>query len=38
MPARLAITPRLMPAPAAAAYIGVSETRLRELGIPRTAR
>lgn len=35
MPARLAITPRLMPAPAAAAYIGVSETRLRELGIPR---
>ena len=28
-------TPRLMPAPAAAHYIGISESKLRSLGIPR---
>ena len=27
--------PRLMPAPVAARYIGVSVTKLRELGLPR---
>jgi len=27
--------PRLMPAPVAARYIGVSETKLRGLGLPR---
>lgn len=29
------ITPRLMPAPVAARYLGVSETTLRGLPIPR---
>jgi len=29
------VLPRLLPAPSAAAYIGVSETKLRELGIRR---
>lgn len=33
--ADLSFTPMLMPAPAAAHYIGVSETTLRGLGIPR---
>ncbi len=28
--------PRLLPAPEAAHYLGVSETKLRDLGIPRT--
>ena len=32
-----ALTPRLMPAPVAAAYLGISETKLRGLGIPRKA-
>lgn len=27
--------PRLMPAPRAASYLGISETKLRELNIPR---
>ncbi|MVO17137.1 helix-turn-helix domain-containing protein [Parasedimentitalea huanghaiensis] len=27
--------PRLLPSPAAAAYLGVSESMLRKLGIPR---
>lgn len=31
----IAFTPRLLPAPEAAAYIGVSQTTLRGLGIPR---
>jgi hypothetical protein len=31
----IAFTPRLLPAPEAAAYLGVSETTLRGLGIPR---
>lgn len=31
----LHFTPRLMPAPAAAAYLGISETKLRDLKIPR---
>lgn len=31
------ITPRLMPAPVAAAYLGVSESTLRSLCIPRKA-
>ncbi|OUS33189.1 hypothetical protein A9Q94_19985 [Rhodobacterales bacterium 56_14_T64] len=30
-----AFTPRLLPSPAAAAYLGVSESMLRKLGIPR---
>ena len=30
-----AFTPRLLPSPAAAAYLGVSESMLRNLGIPR---
>ncbi|MCU0909776.1 MAG: DNA-binding protein [Rhodobacteraceae bacterium] len=33
--ARHAFVPRLLPAPAAAHYLGVSETTLRGLGIPR---
>lgn len=32
-----AITPRLMPAPLAASYLGISETKLRSLAIPRKA-
>ncbi len=28
--------PRLLPAPSAAHYLGVGETKLRDLGIPRT--
>lgn len=32
-----AVTPRLMPAPVAAAYLGISETKLRSLAIPRKA-
>lgn len=35
MTARPDITPRLMPAPVAAAYLGVSESTLRQLGLPR---
>lgn len=35
MPATLAFVPRLLPAPQAAHYLGVSETKLRDLGIPR---
>lgn len=31
----LAFAPRLLPAPEAAHYLGVSETMLRGLGIPR---
>lgn len=31
----LQFTPRLLPAPQAAHYIGVSEAKLRELDIPR---
>ena len=31
----LHFTPRLLPAPAAAHYIGVSESKLRDLPIPR---
>lgn len=31
----LHFTPRLMAAPAAAAYLGISETKLAELAIPR---
>ena len=31
----LAFVPRLLPAPQAAAYLGVSETKLRDLNIPR---
>lgn len=31
----IAFTPRLLPAPEAAAYLGVSESMLRGLGIPR---
>ena len=34
---RPAFVPRLMPAPAAAHYLGVSESKLRELDIPRRA-
>lgn len=34
MPARPDITPRLMPAPLAARYLGVSESTLRDLSIP----
>ena len=30
-----AFTPRLLPSPAAAAYLGVSESMLRQLGIRR---
>ncbi|WIY27509.1 DNA-binding protein [Parasedimentitalea psychrophila] len=30
-----AFIPRLLPSPAAAAYLGVSESMLRKLGIPR---
>lgn len=33
--ADLTFAPRLLPSPAAAAYLGVSETKLRSLGIPR---
>lgn len=29
------ILPRLLPAPQAAAYLGISESKLRQLGIPR---
>lgn len=35
MPATLEFAPRLMPAPQAAHYLGVSESTLRNLGIPR---
>lgn len=31
----LTYAPRLLPAPRAAEYLGVSETKLRTLGIPR---
>ena len=31
----ISFTPRLLPAPDAAAYLGVSATKLRDLGIPR---
>ena len=31
----LEFVPRLMPAPVAAQYIGISETSLRTLGLPR---
>lgn len=31
----IAFAPRLLPAPQAAAYLGVSETKLRDLRIPR---
>ena len=34
---RTDIIPRLMPAPVAAAYLGVSESTLRTLSIPRKA-
>lgn len=37
MPAAVEFPPRLMPAPIAARYIGVSETMLRQLPIPRRA-
>ncbi|SNT76445.1 DNA-binding protein [Paracoccus seriniphilus] len=33
--ADLSFAPRLLPSPIAAAYLGVSETKLRTLGIPR---
>ncbi|KPU84295.1 hypothetical protein JI58_04725 [Marinosulfonomonas sp. PRT-SC04] len=35
MPAHRDFPPRLMPAPVAAHYLGVSESMLRTLGIPR---
>lgn len=35
MPAPLEFPPRLMPAPAAAHYLGVSESTLRGLDLPR---
>jgi hypothetical protein len=35
MPISTEFAPRLMPAPQAAHYIGVSESTLRELGLPR---
>jgi hypothetical protein len=35
MTRRVDILPRLMPAPVAAAYLGVSESTLRTLPIPR---
>jgi len=35
MPITLGFTPRLMPAPQAAHYIGVSVSKLRALPIPR---
>ncbi|OAO02679.1 helix-turn-helix domain-containing protein [Roseovarius indicus] len=35
MPAARDFTPRLMPAPQAAHYLGVSPSTLRELGLPR---
>ena len=35
MPVTLDFAPRLMPAPQAAHYIGVSVSKLRELPIPR---
>lgn len=31
----ISYTPRLLPAPEAAAYLGVSQTTLRGLGLPR---
>ena len=31
----LSFTPRLLPAPQAAHYLGVSETKLRDLNLPR---
>lgn len=34
-PADLAFVPRLLPSPVAAAYLGVSETTLRGLELPR---
>lgn len=37
MTRRVDLTPRLMPAPVAAAYLGVSETTLRGLPIARKA-
>ncbi len=37
MTARATMQPRLMTAPMAAAYLGVSATKLRELPIPRKA-
>lgn len=37
MTRRVDITPRLMPSPVAAAYLGVSESTLRQLGLPRKA-
>ncbi|WP_313353032.1 DNA-binding protein [Paracoccus sp. (in: a-proteobacteria)] len=30
-----AFAPRLLPAPEAAHYLGISETKLRDLGLPR---
>jgi hypothetical protein len=33
--ASISFAPRLLPAPQAAAYLGVSETKLLTLGIPR---
>lgn len=35
MPATRDFAPRLMPAPQAAHYIGVSQSKLRTLGLPR---
>lgn len=35
MPLSRAFAPRLMPAPVAAHYLGVSESTLRALGLPR---
>lgn len=35
MPVTREFTPRLMPAPQAAHYLGVSEATLRNLGLPR---
>lgn len=35
MPLAASYPPRLLPAPAAARYLGVSETKLRELGLAR---
>ena len=35
--ASISFAPRLLAAPEAAAYLGVSETMLRSLGIPRKA-
>lgn len=35
MPAARDLTPLLMPAPVAARYLGVSESTLRQMGLPR---